>query len=59
MPLLGECFCVSILESIDLTKLMILLQFVGLLYLAFAFRRIARNQVELAEYLKSKLDKDD
>lgn len=36
-----------------------LLQVVVLAYVVFGFRRIARNQVELAEYVKRLLDRDE
>ena len=45
--------------KLDLRALMLLLQLLTLGYMAFAFRRIARNQTRLAEYLKKKLDKGD
>ncbi|NLX58739.1 MAG: hypothetical protein GXY74_06590 [Phycisphaerae bacterium] len=57
MAALGQCFCIRILESIDPITIILLLQVLGLIYVAFAFRRIARNQTELAQYLKNKLDK--
>jgi len=39
--------------------LMVVLQVVALAYLVYAFHRIARNQVELSQYVKEKLGKDD
>ena len=36
-----------------------ILQLIVLGYLMYAFNRIARNQVELAEFLRKKLAKDD
>jgi hypothetical protein len=47
------------LGSIDWRVLMVALQLLGLGYLVFAFRSIARNQVQLAEYLKRMLEKDE
>ena len=47
------------MERINWQLLAVLLQGVTLGYLVFAFRRIARNQVELAEYLKRMLEKDE
>jgi hypothetical protein len=37
----------------------LLVQVLGLIYLVYACRRIARNQVDLAEYLKERLEKKD
>ena len=45
--------------KLDLRALMLLLQLLTLGYMTFAFRRIARNQTQLAEYLKQKLGKDE
>jgi cbb3-type cytochrome oxidase subunit 3 len=59
MSLLGQCVCVDALRQIDPVAMILLLQLLGLIYVAFAFRRIARNQMELATYLKDKLDKKD
>ena len=45
--------------SINLPVTSLLVQLLTLGYLVYAFRRIAKNQVELAEYLKRRLEKDD
>jgi len=47
------------IDKVDWRLLIVLLQVVMLGYLVFAFRRIARNQVDLAEYLKRMLEKDE
>jgi len=49
----------SWIDKVDWRSLIVLLQVVMLGYLVFAFRRIARNQVELAEYLKRMLEKNE
>ena len=39
--------------------LLLLVQVLALAYLVYAFHRIARNQMELAKYLKERLEKKD
>lgn len=49
----------SWLGAMDWPLLVVLLQVVVLVYLLISSRRIARNQVEMAEYLKKMLEKDE
>ena len=57
MILADEAACWT--DQINWQVLLVFLQVIMLAYLVYGFRRVARNQVELAEYLKSQLEKDD
>ena len=46
-------------QNINWTVALVGLQALTLLYMVYAFRRIARNQSELAECIREKMDQDD
>ena len=61
MMLLVEQSCpvMNGLCNLDVPGLISILQIIMLGYLVYAFRRIARNQADTADYLRKKFGKED